>query len=76
MLREKEKIRLMEKARPDGELKKTKQQQAENEAPKTYGKDVKGIFFLGKFCFSFFFKNTADPLTVRFRYSFVYVEAR
>lgn len=40
LLREKEKIRLMEKSKPEGELKKNKAQSESED--KTYGKDVKG----------------------------------
>lgn len=41
LLREKEKIRLMEKSKPDVDLKQKAKKQSEEET-KTYGKDIKG----------------------------------
>ena len=41
LLREKEKIRLMEKSKPDAELK-AKAKKTTEEDTKTYGKDIKG----------------------------------
>lgn len=65
LLREKEKIRLMEKSKPDGDLKKSKPQ-SESES-KTYGKDVKGRSgVLWQFVFDLFSPSLAVSLGLSF----------